>query len=165
MPQDLKEYTGWYHSPLGWIEITVNDPGVCKLFFRDAEGCSSDKHLLLDEAIGQLGEYFSGKLTSFTLPLSPAGTDFQKKVWKELLTIPFGNVITYRDLGIRLGGNNFTRIVGQANGRNLVSIIIPCHRVIGMNGALTGYGGGLWRKKWLLEFEQKTNSGFTSVLF
>ena len=158
-------YCAAYSSPLGAMEVTVSDNGVTGLFFRDQAIIAADRHPLLREVVAQLAAYFSGKLNSFTVPLDYAGTDFQQRVWKELLMIPYGQVITYRDLGIRVGGPTFTRIAGQANARNPISLIIPCHRVIGMNGALTGYGGGIWRKKWLLEFEQRNLSGFSPLLF
>ena len=158
-------YRNSWQSPIGWIQAGVTEAGVCELYFRDSQPFETDSHPLLDDCIRQLAAYFSGKLREFTLPLAPAGTEFQLKVWSELLRIGYGSVITYRDLGIRLGGPNYTRIAGQANGKNPVSLIIPCHRVIGMNGALTGYGGGLWRKKWLLEHEHRIAGGFNPGLF
>ncbi|MBN8703299.1 MAG: methylated-DNA--[protein]-cysteine S-methyltransferase [Bacteroidetes bacterium] len=104
-------------------------------------------------AILQLEEYFTKKRNSFTLPINPYGTDFQKKVWKALLDIPFGYTYSYLKLAQKLGDSNLTRAVGNANGKNPIPIIIPCHRVIGENGDLTGYSMGLDRKKWLLDFE------------
>ncbi|HEY2249817.1 MAG TPA: methylated-DNA--[protein]-cysteine S-methyltransferase [Planctomycetaceae bacterium] len=101
----------------------------------------------------QLTEYFAGRLQKFDVCLAPAGTPFQKKVWQELCRIPFGVSISYGELARRIGQPTASRAVGMANGRNPISIIIPCHRVIGANGTLTGYGGGIERKKWLLEHE------------
>ena len=103
----------------------------------------------------QLEAYFAGELTEFDLPLNPRGTEFQKQVWQELQNIPFGVTISYGDLAERIGNPNSSRAVGAANGRNPISIIVPCHRVIGSNGKLTGYGGGMERKEWLLAHETK----------
>lgn len=103
----------------------------------------------------QLEEYFEGKRVEFDLPLDLQGTDFQKRVWNELLTIPYGKTVSYKELSIRLGDVRAIRAVAAANGANPVSIIVPCHRVIGSDGSLTGYAGGLWRKRWLLDFEQR----------
>ena len=107
----------------------------------------------LKEAVLQLQDYFDGKRTTFTFPLNPSGTDFQKKVWDELLHIPFGKTCSYLDLSKKLGDVKAIRAVASANGKNPLWIVIPCHRVIGTDGSLTGYAGGLWRKKWLLEHE------------
>jgi methylated-DNA-[protein]-cysteine S-methyltransferase len=102
-----------------------------------------------------LAAYFAGELTEFDLPMKMIGTEFQKTVWRELLNIPFGVTISYGELADRVGNPNASRAVGAANGRNPISIIVPCHRVIGSNGKLTGYGGGLERKEWLLAHESK----------
>ncbi|MBS1790380.1 MAG: methylated-DNA--[protein]-cysteine S-methyltransferase [Acidobacteria bacterium] len=107
------------------------------------------------EARKQLAAYFAGELTKFDLPLAMRGTEFQKQVWRELQTIPFGVTISYGELAERVGNPNSSRAVGAANGRNPISIIVPCHRVIGANGKLTGYGGGMERKEWLLAHESK----------
>ena len=109
----------------------------------------------LDECKQQLNEYFEGTRKEFNLILDLAGTDFQMKIWAELLKIRFGNTLTYADLSRKIGDMKSIRAVGRANATNPVSIIVPCHRVIGSDGSLTGYAGGLWRKKWLLEHEQK----------
>ncbi|HYP39237.1 MAG TPA: methylated-DNA--[protein]-cysteine S-methyltransferase, partial [Chloroflexia bacterium] len=106
-----------------------------------------------EEAKRQLSEYFSGTLTRFDLPLAPQGTQFQGRVWEELQKIPYGTTISYGELARRIGNANASRAVGLANGRNPISIIVPCHRVIGANGKLTGYGGGLPRKQARLAFE------------
>ena len=110
----------------------------------------------LKEAVLQLQDYFDGKRTTFTFPLNPSGTDFQKKVWDELLHIPFGKTCSYLDLSKKLGDVKAIRAVASANGKNPLWIVVPCHRVIGTDGSLTGYAGGLWRKKWLLEHENPT---------
>jgi methylated-DNA-[protein]-cysteine S-methyltransferase len=163
---DSNNQTTWYQSPAGWIEITAGPEGISSLNFREPGTGIPRPEGLLAECISQLELYFRGNLKKFSLPLAPAGTPFQLQVWAELLKVPYGQVITYRDLAIRFRGPTYTRMVGQANSRNPVSILIPCHRVIGMNGALTGYAGGLWRKKFLLELEQKgSHTDFNPTLF
>jgi methylated-DNA-[protein]-cysteine S-methyltransferase len=102
----------------------------------------------------QLSDYFAGKRTVFDLKLNPKGTDFQKRVWEELLKVPFGRTMSYLDLSRRLGDEKAIRAVAAANGKNPIWLIVPCHRIIGSDGSLTGYAGGLWRKKWLIEFEK-----------
>ena len=106
------------------------------------------------QAAAQLTEYFAGQRTEFSLPLAAQGTDFQKRVWAELTKIPYGHTISYGELARRLGNPNASRAVGLANGKNPISIVVPCHRVIGASGKLTGYGGGLARKEALLALEQ-----------
>lgn len=108
---------------------------------------------LLVEARAQLGAYFAGALRDFTLPLAPNGTDFQRRVWRALEAIPYGATISYAELARRVGSTAAVRAVGAANGRNPIPIIVPCHRVIGSDGSLTGFGGGLDRKRWLLRHE------------
>ena len=105
----------------------------------------------------QLKDYFSGIRTDFNFKLNPKGTDFQQKVWQELGNIPFGKTISYLDLAKKLGDPKVIRAAASANGKNPLWIVVPCHRVIGTDGSLTGYAGGLWRKKWLLEHENPTN--------
>ena len=113
--------------------------------------------LELKETVNQLQEYFDGKRTDFTFKLNLKGTDFQQKVWRELSKIPFGKTISYLDLAKKLGDPKVIRAAASANGKNPIWIVIPCHRVIGTDGSLTGYAGGLWRKKWLLEHENPSN--------
>ncbi len=109
---------------------------------------------VLAESISQLNEYFDGARTTFDVPLDPVGTDFQRQAWQVLQTIPYGQTITYGEQASRLGGAEKSRAVGAANGRNPISIIVPCHRVVGSNGKLTGFAGGLDTKAWLLRHEQ-----------
>lgn len=101
----------------------------------------------------QLHEYFNKTRKQFDVPLNPQGTPFQKQVWNELLTVPFGKTISYHQLSLKLGNEKVIRAAANANSKNPVAILIPCHRVIGSDGSLTGYAGGLWRKQWLLDFE------------
>jgi len=118
---------------------------------RWADRCGTDS--LLDEARRQLVAYFAGQLRAFELPLAPNGTEFQRRVWAELTKIPFGATISYAQLARRVSNEAAVRAVGAANGRNPIPIIVPCHRVIGSDGSLTGFGGGLHRKQWLLRHE------------
>lgn len=151
----------FYKSPIGLIRITSNDKNVTTLYFVDDEQefeqnvSKKDTPQILAGCLDQIDEYFKGKRLDFSLKLELEGTEFQKKVWNELLNISFGKTCSYLDIARKIGKINGTRAVGSANGKNPISIIVPCHRVIGSNKKLTGYGGGVWRKKWLLEHEQK----------
>ena len=143
----------YYQSPLGAIEITASDGEISSVAFIENHPENISNSSELSEVLQQFDEYFSGKRKEFSLPLAPEGTIFQKQVWHELKTIPFGEKRSYLDIALKLGDKNLTRAVGAANGKNPIAIIIPCHRVIGENGSLTGYAGGLWRKEWLLDLE------------
>jgi len=142
-----------YRSPAGNLKITASGSGITSVQFADDFEEAGSAYPLLKECVRQLDEYFSGKRNFFSLDFDMQGTDFQKKVWMELLKIPFGKTISYLELARRLGDEKVIRAAGSANGKNPVAIIIPCHRVIGSNGDLVGYAGGLQRKQWLLEFE------------
>lgn len=152
-----------FDSPLGTITAAANNMGLILVSFNDSEveAKSIDTQY---ENIGfshlemlqiQLKEYFSGIRNVFELALQPTGTSFQQKVWSELKNIPYGETCSYQQQANILGDPKAIRAVASANGKNHIAIIIPCHRVIGSNGSLTGYAGGLWRKKWLLEHEAK----------
>lgn len=145
----------YIQSPVGITLIEGGGEGVSKISVLDDDKLvpSQDIPHELTDAAKQLKEYFEGKRTGFDFKLNPQGTDFQKKVWKALLEIPFGKTMSYQDLSIKLGDVKAIRAVASANGKNPLWIVIPCHRVIGSDGSLTGYAGGLWRKKWLLEHE------------
>lgn len=140
-------------SPVGTIEITGSDEGIRSVIFLDNEIKQTTVPKCLQECVGQLHEYFNGKRKLFDLKLDPHGTEFQLNVWQKLQQIPFGKTISYLDLARMTGSETNTRAVGNANGKNKINIIVPCHRVIGSNGKLTGYGGGLWRKEILLKLE------------
>jgi methylated-DNA-[protein]-cysteine S-methyltransferase len=144
----------FYESPIGTIEITATENGISSLYFREKALETGSPSRMLKKCIKQLDEYFKGKLREFDLELDLQGTPFQLRVWNELLKIPFGETVSYRELSRRIGNVSSIRAVGNANGKNPVSIIVPCHRVIGSDGKLVGYGGGLPRKKWLLDFER-----------
>ena len=141
-------------TTLGFTEIQGNENGISKIHVMNDDAEVSTKiPKELKEAVLQLQDYFDGKRTNFTFKINPIGTDFQKKVWEELLNIPFGKTCSYLDLSKKLGDIKAIRAVASANGKNPLWIVVPCHRVIGSDGSLTGYAGGLWRKKWLLEHE------------
>lgn len=147
-------------SPLGFISIRGNDEGISEVYFdEEALGATPNIPDALVETVLQLNQYFEGKRTQFQLALKPFGTDFQQKVWKELLQIPFGSHKSYLDIAKKLGDPKVIRAAASANGKNPIAIVIPCHRVIGSNGELTGYAGGLHRKKWLLEHESPVKQG------
>jgi len=148
-------------SPVGELTLLADDDGLCGLFFerhrhdpgpRDGWVHAPDDPTLVATRT-QLGEYFAGARTTFDLPLAPRGTPFQQQVWQRLRTIRHGETRTYLDLARALGDPKATRAVGAANGRNPISIIVPCHRVVGSDGSLTGFGGGIERKRWLLAHE------------
>lgn len=141
-------------SPIGNLKISASEDSIVSIEFTTEEVTAvSPSSLLLREAQKQLEEYFHKERQEFSLPLSPYGTTFQQKVWKQLQQIPYGETRSYRDIAIELGNLKQIRAAATANGKNPIPIVIPCHRVIGSNGSLTGYSGGLEKKKWLLELE------------
>ena len=147
-----------YNSPIGLIEIHATDTAVSKVEFAEeqaGEGKEVSAHPLLEEVHRQLNAYFAGDLRCFDLPLALDGTPFQRQVWQQLLSVAYGQTASYQDIAHAIDNPKAVRAVGAANGRNPVSIIVPCHRIIGSGGRpkLTGYGGGLWRKEWLLRHE------------
>jgi len=153
------ELRAFYLSPIGVIEIVGTGRGITGLnFVRRRPHGATRPHPALRTAVVQIDEYFRGKRKEFSLVLHLEGTEFQRKVWQQLVRIPYGNTTTYAELATAIGRPEAVRAVGQANHRNPVSIIIPCHRVIGSDGRLVGYGGGIWRKEWLLAHERE-NAG------
>ena len=143
-------------TPLGIATIIGDEDGISVISVSDEGEISNSIPGVLQEAVRQLNDYFEGKRTNFDFTLNPKGTEFQQKVWKGLLEIPFGKTCSYMDLSKKLGDVKAIRAVASANGKNPLWIVVPCHRVIGTDGSLTGYAGGLWRKKWLLEHENPT---------
>ena len=142
------------NSPLGFVLIEGTEIGISKISVTSDEMVLSESiPVLFHDVVNQLKEYFEGNRTDFQFIMNPIGTDFQKKVWKELLEIPFGKTASYQEVTNKLGDPKAIRAVANANGKNPLWIVIPCHRVIGSDGSLTGYAGGLWRKKWLLDHE------------
>lgn len=155
--------TAYLKTPIGTLKIEGFENALVSVLFIDSdENISKVIPSNLKNAVAQLQEYFEGKRTDFTLNLNPEGTVFQKKVWQQLQGIPFGKTLSYQQIANQLGDPKVIRAAASANGRNPIAIIIPCHRVIGSDGSLTGYAGGLHRKKWLLEHENpvKQNSLF-----
>ena len=158
--------TAFIKTPLGTAKITGDENGIASISILEegnprtpleqAEQITKKIPANLKEAVLQLNDYFKGKRTDFNFKLNPQGTEFQQRVWKSLLEIPFGKTVSYMDITKKLGDVKAIRAVASANGKNPLWIVIPCHRVIGTNGSLTGYAGGLWRKKWLLEHENPT---------
>jgi len=145
----------YYQSPIGLVEIAGTDAALTGLNFVESRPRKpGDEPPLLRDALRQIDEYFLGRRTEFSVPLKTEGTPFQEDVWRALRGIGYGMTASYQDIARTIGRPDAVRAVGAANGANPISIIIPCHRVIGKDGRLTGYGGGLWRKEWLLHHEQ-----------
>lgn len=159
--------TTYYHSPVGILKISGTDHFISEVSFHDtsekAEGNKRSISPMLINCIEQLIQYFNGERRKFELPLNQTGTPYQQDVWNYLLAIPYGKTISYLDLAKTTGDAKATRAVANANGKNNIAIIVPCHRVIGSNKELTGYAGGLWRKKWLLELEAKIAHGVQTL--
>jgi methylated-DNA-[protein]-cysteine S-methyltransferase len=149
--------TAHIQTPLGIAKIIGDSDGISVISINTDGEVSETIPKELQRCVTQLQEYFDGKRMSFDFKMNPSGTDFKKKVWQELLNIPFGKTINYMDLAKKLGDPKVIRAAASANGKNPLWIVVPCHRVIGTDGSLTGYAGGLWRKKWLLEHENPTN--------
>lgn len=158
-----------FHTPLGPMVTIGSNYGICLLEFDDREVLESDftqiqnyfkssilqgSNPLIEKLKFQVSEYFSGTLKQFDIPLLTPGSDFQKAVWGILQKIPYGHTRSYQEQALSLGNPKAVRAVAKANGMNRIAIVIPCHRVIGKNGQLTGYSGGLWRKTWLLNHEK-----------
>ena len=153
--------TATFDSPIGVLTLTSEDGRLTGLHMEDqrhappgSEDWVTDESAFSD-VLAQLDAYFSGRLTDFDVPLRMRGTDFQRRVWEGLTGIPYGETWSYAQLAEKVGNARACRAVGLANGRNPVAVIVPCHRVIGANGTLTGYGGGLDRKRWLLDHEAR----------
>ncbi len=153
-------YYAWMDSPVGKLLVAGDQTGLRQVSFANGRavvqpdaGWRENRRQVAD-AIRQLRDYFAGTRRQFDLPLAPEGTPFQKRVWQELLRIPYGETMSYGELARQVGNANASRAVGLANGANPIAIVIPCHRVIGTNGKLTGYGGGLDTKQWLLALEK-----------
>jgi methylated-DNA-[protein]-cysteine S-methyltransferase len=165
--------TIYYKSPVGVLEIRSNQTAIAAVLFlnswKDKKISEAEINFIkpqsavIKNCVMQLDEYFTGQRKDFSITTLQAGTAFQQTVWQELCNIPYGKTISYLELSKRIGNVKAIRAVGTANGNNSVSIIVPCHRVIGSNGNLIGYGGDLWRKKWLLEHEAKYAHGVQTL--
>lgn len=163
-----EQISTYYQSPVGLLKISGTEDYISEVSFNDKTQTPvrhSKKPMppLLIHCVEQLIQYFNRQRRVFELPLSQPGTPFQQSVWAELVLIPFGKTISYLELARRTGDTKATRAVASANGKNNIAIIVPCHRVIGSNRDLVGYGGGLWRKKWLLELEAKVAYGVQTL--
>ncbi len=147
-----------YEFPLGFLWLAAEGEVLTHVAFegdQPLEGQKTECTPLLAEAARQLDEYFTGQRRDFDLPLEPRGTPFQRRVWREVMAIPYGKTRSYKDVAVNIDNPKAVRAIGLANGRNPIAIIIPCHRVIGSSGKLTGYGGGLEVKQFLLDLEQR----------
>ena len=155
------KYITYLHSPIGKIKLTGTESTVNSILFvfNDTEMEEENINDVMIQCKTELAEYFSGKRKEFSVPFIQEGTNFQQKVWNKLLGIPYGETVSYNSIAESLGDKKSIRAVGSANGKNQLSIIVPCHRVIGSDGNLTGYAGGLWRKKWLLNHEKENSDG------
>ena len=159
----MELYYTYYESPIGLIKIGGTDSLITELSFIDNReqmdfgepGVSDSIHYCTEQLI----EYFSGRRKTFHIPISQEGTDFQKKVWDELTEVEFGKTASYLDIAKRLGDPKCIRAAANANGKNKIAILIPCHRIIGTDKNLTGYPGGMWRKRWLLQHEFRISNG------
>ncbi len=151
----------FYSSPIGVLEIAGTADAIVAVNFVDESPPppAAEPSPILRECVAQLDAYFRGELQTFTLNLQPQGTPFQQAVWQALTGIPFAQTVSYADIARRIERPRAFRAVGSATGKNPISILIPCHRVIGSDGSLTGYGGGLWRKEWLLAHERRVAGG------
>jgi methylated-DNA-[protein]-cysteine S-methyltransferase len=162
-----EQCTAYYQSPVGLLKISGTDDYITEVSFHDTSQKPPVRKRnmppMLIQCLEQLIQYFNGQLRQFNLPLHQPGTSFQQEVWSELIQIPFAKTISYLELARRTGDTKATRAVANANGKNNIAIIVPCHRVIGSNRELVGYAGGLWRKKWLLEHEAKVMYGVQTL--
>ncbi len=155
MEKQLEYYKAVMQSPLGTLELKATVKGIREIVFAGGPVTGNSKmNGHLEHCISELDKYFNGELKNFTVPLDMNGTEFQKLVWMTLCTIPFGETVSYKDVAEMIGDKNSLRAVGLANNKNSIPVIIPCHRVVGSDGKLVGYAGGLWRKKWLLNHEK-----------
>lgn len=162
---DTKSYHRKVTSPVGLLSIKVTNEGLRTIHFsQDKTSSDQDEHPLLDLVERQLKAYFAGERGFFDIPLAPEGTDFQLQVWEALKEVPFGKTRTYQEQAKQLGNIKAIRAVAAANGRNPIPIVIPCHRIIGSDGSLTGFSGGLDKKQWLLDFEAKQVGNFQMKL-
>ena len=160
-------FTRYYASPVGRLEITASPDALVSLHFADAQKKpgpglpeTTEIYPVIDQCMNELAEYFRGERQAFTVPFVFNGTPFQNRAWQALTTIPYGQTMTYGQQATRLNSPKAARAVGLCNGNNPIAVVVPCHRVIGANGSLTGFGGDLWVKRWLLDHEKKHSSQY-----
>ena len=155
----------YFSSPIGVVEMTGTETAVLSVHFSERKRAETSEWTpALATGLRELGEYFAGTRRTFTLNLQPQGTEFQRDVWAALLEVPYGRTASYGEIARVVGRPAASRAVGAANGQNPIAVIIPCHRIVGADGGLTGYGGGLWRKEWLLAHERR-HAGLSGALF
>ncbi len=156
----------YYKSPVGLLKIAGTEHYISEISFTDSQdsvATAAAYHPILHQCVEELIEYFNGQRRSFDIPVNQKGTEFQTRVWGELLNINYGKTISYMTLAKKLGDPNCIRAAASSNGKNHLCIIVPCHRVIGSNQSLVGYAGGLWRKRWLLTHENKIANGVQTL--
>ncbi len=152
-------FTSYFASPIGMLQIVATETVITRVSFEETIIETGTPNNLTTTCLQQLTEYFLGERKEFELQVAQTGTNFQQQVWTQLQTIAYGKTISYLQLAKQLGNEKVIRAAGTSNGKNCIAIIVPCHRVIGSNGSLVGYAGGLWRKQWLLEHEAKFAHG------
>lgn len=151
----IQKYYYYYDSPIGILEIGTTEDELISILYVDEKRKNTEQPEILKETIKQIQEYFNGTRKEFDIKFKLKGTEFQEKVWKALTDIPYGDTVSYKYIATKIGNEKAVRAVGNTNGRNIINIVVPCHRVIGANKSLTGYGGGLDKKSWLLKHEEK----------
>lgn len=158
-----KHFVSYMDTPVGLVKVIADEESVVSVTYPDKRSDDEDPNEVTRTCVNQLYEYFQGSRKVFDVPVRAKGSEFQVRVWEELMAVPFGTCTTYVELARKLGDTKYTRAVGLANSRNRINILIPCHRVISRDGRLTGYAGGLWRKQWLLKHESMV-AGLTRQL-
>ncbi|CEK33317.1 methylated-DNA-protein-cystein methyltransferase [[Clostridium] sordellii] len=151
----IQKYYYYYDSPIGILEIGTTEDELISILYVDEKRENTEQPKILKETIKQIQEYFNGTRKEFDIKFKLKGTEFQEKVWNALTDIPYGDTVSYKYIATKIGNEKAVRAVGNTNGRNIINIVVPCHRVIGANKSLTGYGGGLDKKSWLLKHEEK----------
>ena len=147
-------YSSYIQSRIGYLIILGSEQYVQEIRFSDEKPDQGDENEITRKCSLQLIQYFAGERREFDVPVNARGTEFQVRVWEELMNVPFGRQVTYRELAEKMGDSKLARAVGMASSKNRISILVPCHRVVGSSGKLTGYAAGLWRKDWLLKHER-----------
>ena len=151
----IQKYYYYYDSPIGILEIGTTEDELISILYVYEKRKNTEQPEILKETIKQIQEYFNGTRKEFDIKFKLKGTEFQEKVWNALTDIPYGDTVSYKYIETKIGNEKAVRAVGNTNGRNIINIVVPCHRVIGANKSLTGYGGGLDKKSWLLKHEEK----------
>ncbi|CEP48474.1 methylated-DNA-protein-cystein methyltransferase [[Clostridium] sordellii] len=151
----IQKYYYYYDSPIGILEIGTTEDELISILYVDEKRKNTEQPEILKETIKQIQEYFNGTRKKFNIKFKLKGTEFQEKVWNALTDIPYGDTVSYKYIATKIGNEKAVRAVGNTNCRNIINIVVPCHRVIGANKSLTGYGGGLDKKSWLLKHEEK----------